>query len=393
MSRVDGLSGSFWPDREQEALLRLAFAREGSVARRWQELQPLAVDRLEIGSLCLLPVVFHRLQAVGATEGPVARLKGAYQGVWYRNQLRLDRLAALVGALRSGGVDPLVIGGAPLAALHFPQPGLRPIAQLDVAVVPAEWGLTRRTFEQLGWRPAGELPGGARYVSSDGAADVLLHRGAPAFLAGPLSPGDALERLGERSGDRLIGECAMRVLDAAAEVLVACGLGARRVLPQSPQWLVDSHQLLGTGAVDPDDLAALAAAFRLLPAVRDTAAYLTKTSETIDAEPLRVAVAARPLPRRDLLVHALAGAGPGRFGEPPTALVAHARATIGQPLPRAVAGLPGVFQSAWGVARLRDFPAAAAHRSAGRLRRAVRAGGRGGRQPDVVDSRNRSASS
>src|SRR5205823_13754473 len=113
------------------------------------------------------------------------------------------RLTPLVEALQEADADPILLGGAALAAVRYPQLGLRPIVELELAVAPAIAGAARETFAGLGWRlVGGRASGFARFVSSDEAVAAFLHEGLPPFVSGPVSPGRALEQLGERAERR-----------------------------------------------------------------------------------------------------------------------------------------------------------------------------------------------
>ena len=395
MTRVDGLAGSFWPTQEEKQLLRLAFARPEQVSEVWREFQSLRIETLGESSFCVLPLAYARLLEAEVEDERLPRLKGIYQSVWYRNQLLLDSLTQLVDALRSAHVEPVVLGGIVLATRYYPQLALRPAMRLELAVAPGERQVAAEAILRLGWRSMGDrMLGATHFGARDGAIDAVLHAGAPRFFAGPLAPGEALERLRARGGSQTVGAVSVQVLDPAAELLLACASGARRTVPQIPQWLLDTHRILQSVQVEPTELAAQAASFHLVPALRDTLLYLLRTSETLDVAPWLEPVQELPVRRRDELVHGLAGAGDGRFGAPPAALVAHLRATLAAPLPRVLHGLPRAFRQAWGLGDGRILAVAAARKAAHRLVAAARRPGDTRLQPaQSVESRNRSASS
>jgi hypothetical protein len=237
--------------------------------------------------------------------------------------------------------------------------------------------------------------GATRFDARDGAVDAVLHEGAPRFFAGPLPAGQALERLRARGESQTIGGASVHVLDPAAELLVACALGARRIEPQSPQWLLDTHRILQSARVEPAELAAQAASFHLVPALRDTLRYLLRASETLDVTPWLEAVLVLHVTRRDEIVHALAGAGDGRLGAPPAALVEHLRATLAAPLPRVLGGVPGALREAWDLSDGSLLAVAAARKGARRLVAATRRQrvAHAFQPTRSTESRNRSASS
>ncbi len=187
MTRRDGLTGSFWPTPVEEKLLRLAFARPEQVPELWGGLKSLRIERLGMGSLCLLPLAYARLLEAGGEDERLPRLKGSYQNVWYRNQLLLDSISTLVDELRSAHVEPVVFGGIAVATRYYPQLGLRPAARLELAVAPRDRQAAARAFQRLGWRSTADGAAGAtRFEARDGAVEAVLHVGAPRYFAGPV---------------------------------------------------------------------------------------------------------------------------------------------------------------------------------------------------------------
>jgi hypothetical protein len=365
MSTARGLSGSFWPNPMQEALLRVAFAPEDEVAARWRDVGPLRIEALEIGTLALLPVVLVRLLEDGVEDDRLGRLKGAHHSIWYRNQLQLDRLRPLADALDAVGIEPLALGGAPLATVYYDQLGLRPIVQLELAIDPSQTTKTAAVFEALRWRRTG---GGGRYQTDDGSVQAVVYEGAPPYLAAPLSPAETLALWRSRAIRREIGGRQMLVLDPADELVVACGLGARRMVPQSAQWIVDVRTILVSSAPSPRDVAQRASELHLVPAVRATLAYLARVSRSPDLAPYDTALGAAGASRRDAIAYRLAGAGAGRLGPPPTALVSYARSTVALPLGRTVAGIPKALETAWGLDGAGRLPKVALRKAVVRLR-------------------------
>ena len=73
--------------------------------------------------------------------------------------LRRQELAVVLSGLRAAGVAALVMKGAELAYTHYPQPWLRPMADVDLLIAPAQIGLARRCIERLGYEPATHYDG------------------------------------------------------------------------------------------------------------------------------------------------------------------------------------------------------------------------------------------
>ena len=102
--RRRGLTGSFWPTRRQEALLRLALAAEIDVERYWRELEQLEIETLEEGTFALLPLVHRRLEQAGVDDARLPRLAGTYRSTWVRNKMQLDRLPSVLEALARAAI-------------------------------------------------------------------------------------------------------------------------------------------------------------------------------------------------------------------------------------------------------------------------------------------------
>jgi hypothetical protein len=84
------------------------------------------------------------------------------QGLYLRhrraNDIRLKSLGQLLGVLRAAAIPVLVLKGAALASLVYPEPGLRPMRDLDLLVKPADAHRVQQMLFELGFtgpRPVG----------------------------------------------------------------------------------------------------------------------------------------------------------------------------------------------------------------------------------------------
>ena len=120
----------------------------------------------------LLSLIYDRLRELDGVHGPaphpsarvppavMARLKAAF----YTNVVRTGRLAeqleAVVAALQRDGVTPIVLKGGALGRTVYPNPALRPMADLDLLVRPEQMPAARAPLTALGFR----LPASARML-------------------------------------------------------------------------------------------------------------------------------------------------------------------------------------------------------------------------------------
>lgn len=132
--------------RSNEAHRRRLIEAAGQVAD-WESLPALAEEQ-GIG-----PLVYAHIQAAGV-DVPLA-VKPVLQGLYLRHRraggIRARVLAEILLACQAENIPVLVLKGAVLAHLVYPQPGLRPMRDLDLLVRPSDLGRTRQTLLQLGF--------------------------------------------------------------------------------------------------------------------------------------------------------------------------------------------------------------------------------------------------
>ena len=109
----------------------------------------------------LAPLVWTHTKAAGVVlPASAARsLGGLYLRHRQANQIRLDALAEILAALGAVGIPALVLKGAALAHLLYPEPGLRPMGDLDLLIDDTHFGPGLRALGDLGFiapTPGGE---------------------------------------------------------------------------------------------------------------------------------------------------------------------------------------------------------------------------------------------
>ena len=395
--RKRGLTGSFWPDRRQEALLRLALAPGADVEKSWLDLQPLEIEMLEPGTFALLPLVYRRLEEAGVRDPRLPRLAGIYRSNWVKNQLHIERLPSLLEPLTAAGIESLVVGGAAVATRYYTQLGLRPILQLELVVSPEHGTRAGSVLSSSGWRLVSRTPGRtSRLLDGSSRVAAVLYEGLPAYFRGPVDPATAVATMREAAGESTIGGVAAETLAPADELLLACGLWARRTIAPGIQWLLDVHHILADGGVDDVRLRSRARAHRLVRPLAETLTYLAATTGGEEASRINGALEAEPATRREGLTYRLAANGLRPLGSPPEALLEHARLTLDEPLSTALRRLPGSVRDSWGLDGVEQVPLAAARKMLERMRRAGGSASRG--EPTtpvqgVAADRSRSASS
>jgi hypothetical protein len=128
------------PTPAQELLLQAALFRDARGAAAWEAWKSqvdLVQDRIDGGAYRLLPLVYLNLKALGVVDEHTSRLKGIHRKAWYENQMHLHTLSQVLTMFAGAGIPTLVLKGAPLALLHYPDVGARPMSDVDV-LVPTE---------------------------------------------------------------------------------------------------------------------------------------------------------------------------------------------------------------------------------------------------------------
>lgn len=129
-------SGNLWPCPAQQQLLKAALS-DGDYAlqvyRTWRKDVDLEG---EIGYpvLRLLPLVYHNLLRLGLDDPFMGRLKGVYRRFWCENQTLFFTMQPVLQSLHDGGIDILILKGAPLVLSYYGNHALRPMSDIDIVV-------------------------------------------------------------------------------------------------------------------------------------------------------------------------------------------------------------------------------------------------------------------
>ena len=301
MAARTGLVGSFWPSSQQELLLRVALLDEERSLQAWRLLEPsLDVQRLERGSVVLLPLLYEKLQERGSTEEFVPRLKGVYRQVWYRNQLGLDALRDLLSSLRGAGVDAIVLAESALITRYYRRLGVRPLDRPSVLVRPERKTDALHALGASGWDVSARGSGRSRQVERAGAEQRQSCTVCWRVIA-------ELEgvRLWDTTRAAEVRGVQTATLDATRELLWTCLAGARTGSASNVQWVADAFTILRAAGseVDWQRLVADAVASRSALRLRDAVSYLTAALDApVPDEALRE-LDATPSSGRERLAH------------------------------------------------------------------------------------------
>ena len=105
----------------------------------------------------LAPLTYRHVQTCGAQIPADARLQlqGLYLRHKYANQSLRAVLGEMLAALHEAGIEMLVLKGAALAYTVYPEPGLRPMRDLDILVPAVQVEAAQAVLLEIGFQATG----------------------------------------------------------------------------------------------------------------------------------------------------------------------------------------------------------------------------------------------
>jgi hypothetical protein len=352
-----------WPSPEQELLLKAALLRGTAAIDAWHAWRArVALDALDRGSVRLLPLLARNLERQGVDDPSLPGIHDLRRRIWAKNTYRLTLLGEIVRLFGEAGIDTMVLKGAALIVLHYPEPGLRPMDDVDVLVPYRQARTAIALLRAKGWAPVAR------------AAELLV----------PVTHGHGFQDRARRQLDlhwHVMWECCAegddddfwsasieatieavptRALCPTDQLLHVCVHGARWNEVPSLRWVADASAVLETHGpdIDWDRLVRQTRARRLVLPVREALGFL---SEALGAPVPGSALSAlrrSPISALERVDHGLKQR-PRGFWEPLGLLACHyLRSTRGLGPWRRTTGLPRYLQGICGAASPGQLPAA-----------------------------------
>jgi hypothetical protein len=209
-------------------------------------------------------------------------LKGMRRRAWYENRLLFRRLAPVIEMLHRAAIPTLLLKGAALALLYYPDPGLRPMGDLDVLVPEAQALQALRLLDSQGWKEKGNKAGRFRFRESDlgflhslslfhsDGREIDVHWHA-LYLA---SFGGADQPFWEAGVPLVFEGIPTQALCASDQLLHACAHGPMWNPVPPMRWVADAITVMRSLKIDWQHLLMLAERFCLVAPVREGLEYL-----------------------------------------------------------------------------------------------------------------------
>ena len=135
LSDSDRHANKSWPTSRQELLLRAALLKGEDSIAAWDEWKDsVDIDKIDIGSQRLFPILYHNLKSHDIDHPFIKIFKGIHRRTWYKNQLLFNNLSITLKSFHESGIKTIILKGAALTTLYYKDLGLRPMSDFDVLV-------------------------------------------------------------------------------------------------------------------------------------------------------------------------------------------------------------------------------------------------------------------
>lgn len=144
--------GGCLPSAGERTFLAACLAHPAEALSAWDEcLRQRSLDEMEGPSYHLLPLLYRNLQRA-AYDGPaMPRLKGLYRRNWYASQKRFHMLETVIAQFRAADIPVMLLKGAALSFLYYPDPYARAMMDGDILVPPNEADRAIACLRAAGW--------------------------------------------------------------------------------------------------------------------------------------------------------------------------------------------------------------------------------------------------
>jgi hypothetical protein len=272
--------GGCWPTYDQELLLHAALLSDRAAVAAWEAWQRDVpeLERLDWGSVRLLPLLYLNMKRIGVSHPRIDVLKGVSRKAWYQNRLLSADLAEALRALAARGVAAIVVKGGALARTVYPELAARPMGDVDLLVRVPDVRLAIEVLRWRGMRPTHPLTErriplihSLGFVAPTGR-QVDLHWHA---VEEDCRPG-ADDEFWRRAVPLDVDGVPALALEATDQLFQVCVHGVRWEPTPPIRWVADAVLLARTGAVRWSRLPEQAADHRLVLQLHAALAYLRR---------------------------------------------------------------------------------------------------------------------
>ena len=345
---------NYRPTAQQELLLQAALLPDEAGHAAWRRIHAsIAFEPLDGASRSLLPLVYRNLVRLGAAVDGIDALKERYLFTWSENQRFYHSVLPLLRAFEQAGVDAVVLKGLALIARFYRDPGLRPMADVDVLVPPSDVKRASELAVSLAWHP--RYPLTPAFLRAKHAGPFDHPTGVACDIhwrvfeeAGGDGADDDFRAAAEPvtfQGNRL------RILSPTDQLLHVCGHAARWGEVPAIRWVADAVVILREGPIDWQRFLVHAAQRRFILRMRQMLRYLRQALGVGIPPWVEAELARQPVSMLERLEYRVRNREHRLLGELPTYVFNCWR---GEPHP--LLAFPGYLRDAWGLESRAEVP-------------------------------------
>ncbi len=281
--------GGCWPTASQELLLKASLLTGARALAAWQSWKAsVDIEQLDPGSYRMVPLLYRNLHDLGVRDPLMQRFKGIYRKTWYQNQLLVGGLLRILEVFRSAEIEVMTLKGIALILHHYKEVGLRPMADIDLLVRPADTKRAIEVLAGLGYCPTDRpIDGfGDAFIASVNAYNFAIADGPHVDLHWHVF----LDNLApDADGPFWVGREQIRVQGVEVGVMSptdllfhVCVHGASWNITPPFRWVADAVTILrnSPSGIDWDRLTWHAARLQLVLPLKQTLGYLEGLLET-----------------------------------------------------------------------------------------------------------------
>lgn len=256
--RSDERDPTDWqPGPQHHALITVALAPTAELADAWAQHRSAipvdALDTLDWGARRLVPLVAWRLREAEIDDAGTAPLRADLAASMLAARAKLPAFAEAVATFEQAGFATLVLKGVGITPLAYPDPGTRPVSDLDVLVRADEPAALDALVERHG--------GYQTYGAVDPVLRARYRHAATARIAGhdvdvhwrllvDRFDGRPDAALFDRALDIPLGPGRARTLGVEDHIVHTIAHGIRRNSLAPVRWIVDVARLVECQPVD-----------------------------------------------------------------------------------------------------------------------------------------------
>ncbi|MGH2868606.1 MAG: nucleotidyltransferase family protein [Solirubrobacteraceae bacterium] len=340
-----------WPDERQRLLVGAAVWGDERARGAWDRWRS-GTTRAQIGAADgrLMATAYRPLRSLGADDPLLEIAGGLHRRAWYTNQLALRKAATVVRRLARAGHEVLVLKGAALCLLHYPDLGSRPMGDIDLLITPGALAGALPPLAELGWRllPSqgtgqGPLAYGV-HVEDELGAEIDLHEYSL------MQSADDSDLWQARVGLELI-DTPTATLAPSDHLLHVCAHGMRWHPDSNARWAVDAMMLMRSSRDELDWARVIdrAQARRLTVSVGHALSWLRTALGAEVPEWVVKGLGAGPRLRFERTVHAVAARPPSPLNMALMSLDRYRRFAQFAPPAQRPASFSDYLRGAWGA--------------------------------------------